>query len=25
MADNPDEPWEGFYARRIADHFPATD
>ena len=23
-AENPDEPWEGYYARRIADHFPAA-
>ena len=24
-AENPDEPWEGYYARRIADHFPAAN
>ena len=24
-AENPDEPWEGYYARRIADHFAAAN
>jgi hypothetical protein len=23
-ADNPGEPWESYYARRIVDHFPAS-